>query len=282
VVAVGQVIGKADSTGNSSGPHLHLTLKRDGTTQRRETNYPKDIIDPTPFMVWPEEDAQEHSKAAAPIPWAAGRALIGAHGRLGGPMEEADIVLVAEARLEAIKLSLTETRETIERLQAINPGILLATRVTADLSGDELTPERFLATVGPDLGRHYVRIRTGDPQEIPICRWKGGGVAGEEERNSMVGTEGRGLHPQELPDARLGVPGSSGTIAGQRADWSEFWTRRRRRSGIGLGRDQLCVDRSRRWMPEGGCWLRSIAAAIPISCSASPNSTPRLPTWRPA
>jgi len=226
VVAVGQVIGKADSTGNSSGPHLHLTLKRDGTTQRRETNYPKDIIDPTPFMAWPEEDSQEHSKAAAPIPWAAGRALIGAHGRLGGPMEEADIVLVAEARLEAIKLSLAETRETIERLQAINPGILLATRVTADLSGDELTPERFVATVGPDLGRHYrLGIRHfeihGNPN-LQMEGWRrswGGGAEFDGWYRGVVASIRK-----SYPDARLGFPGLSpgGPIAGQRADWSEF------------------------------------------------------------
>lgn len=48
-----QVIGKADSTGNSTGSHLHLTLKKDGATTRKETIYQGDVIDPTPFMVYP-------------------------------------------------------------------------------------------------------------------------------------------------------------------------------------------------------------------------------------
>jgi len=39
VVQGGQLLGLSDNTGNSSGAHLHLTLKRDGT-----------IIDPTPFL----------------------------------------------------------------------------------------------------------------------------------------------------------------------------------------------------------------------------------------
>ena len=46
-----QLIGLADSTGNSTGSHLHLTLKKDGATARGETKFKGDVIDPTPFMV---------------------------------------------------------------------------------------------------------------------------------------------------------------------------------------------------------------------------------------
>jgi hypothetical protein len=49
-VSAGDVIGEADSTGNSQGSHLHLTLKKQGATARGETRYPNDIIDPTPFL----------------------------------------------------------------------------------------------------------------------------------------------------------------------------------------------------------------------------------------
>ncbi|MGD8822222.1 MAG: M23 family metallopeptidase, partial [Anaerolineales bacterium] len=52
-VKAGQVIGLADTTGATVASHLHLTLKLEGATKRGETKYPKDIIDPTPFMVWP-------------------------------------------------------------------------------------------------------------------------------------------------------------------------------------------------------------------------------------
>lgn len=52
-------IGKADSTGNSFGHHLHLTLKQRGATRLglkqtlgsgKRVTYPSDIIDPTPYL----------------------------------------------------------------------------------------------------------------------------------------------------------------------------------------------------------------------------------------
>ena len=57
VVAGGDFLGKADSTGNvfpkdnpAIASHLHLTLYKDGATQRGETMQPYDIIDPTPYL----------------------------------------------------------------------------------------------------------------------------------------------------------------------------------------------------------------------------------------
>jgi hypothetical protein len=50
-VRAGDVIGLADNTGNSSGSHLHLTLKKKGATLANETIFMNDIIDPTPFLV---------------------------------------------------------------------------------------------------------------------------------------------------------------------------------------------------------------------------------------
>lgn len=50
MVQKGDYIGPADSTGNSTGSHLHFTLKKYGATASGETNFPKDIIDPTDFF----------------------------------------------------------------------------------------------------------------------------------------------------------------------------------------------------------------------------------------
>ena len=49
-VAAGAIIGYSGNTGNSTAPHLHLTLKRDGATAAGETVFSGDIVDPTPFL----------------------------------------------------------------------------------------------------------------------------------------------------------------------------------------------------------------------------------------
>ena len=49
-VKAGQLIGLSGNTGNSFGAHLHLTLKKDGATRAGETNYPYDIVDPSPYL----------------------------------------------------------------------------------------------------------------------------------------------------------------------------------------------------------------------------------------
>lgn len=51
VVKAGQQIGLAGSTGNSTGPHLHLNLKRKGASAAGLTKRPDDLIDPTPYLV---------------------------------------------------------------------------------------------------------------------------------------------------------------------------------------------------------------------------------------
>lgn len=44
-VEAGDLIGRGGNTGNSSGPHLHLTLKH-----APSAIYPWDIVDPTPYL----------------------------------------------------------------------------------------------------------------------------------------------------------------------------------------------------------------------------------------
>lgn len=48
MVEAGSVLGLADSTGNSRGPHLHFSLKKSGSTDK---NWPYNLIDPTPYLL---------------------------------------------------------------------------------------------------------------------------------------------------------------------------------------------------------------------------------------
>jgi murein DD-endopeptidase MepM/ murein hydrolase activator NlpD len=73
-VRAGERIGLADSTGNSTGSQLHLTLKKDGATAAGLTLYPGDIIDPSPYLMLPAQ--QPVPQIASPI-WNPGRCLIG-------------------------------------------------------------------------------------------------------------------------------------------------------------------------------------------------------------
>jgi murein DD-endopeptidase MepM/ murein hydrolase activator NlpD len=223
VVTTGQVVGKADSTGNSSGAHLHLTLKRDGATERGETTYPKDILDPTPFLVWPD---QVGGKSLTDYDWPAGKCLVGVHGRIGGGLEEADLLALAQARPEAVKLSMGETKETIDRLRASNPGMFLMARLTADFSGEAVPASGFLAMAEPEVGRLYrLGLRYFEVHANPNLQvegwqrsWAGGGEFAAWFREVVESLRG------SYPEARFGFPGLSagGLIPGQREDAMHF------------------------------------------------------------
>ncbi|HEY47251.1 MAG TPA: M23 family metallopeptidase [Anaerolineae bacterium] len=223
IVQAGQVIGLADSTGASVGSHLHLTLKRDGATDREETDFPKDILDPTPFLVWPEFVT---AKSIEAYPWSAGRCLIGAHGRVGGPLEEDDIEAIKEARLEAVKLDQTETTETVKRLLEINPGMFLAVRMTSDFSSAPISAKSFVAEVEPEMGRFYgLGIRYFEIHTNPNLQsegwersWSGGKEFSRWFRDVV------GQLKAVFPAACFGFPGLSHgeSVSGWREDGERF------------------------------------------------------------
>lgn len=65
-VRTGQVLGLAGLTGNTTGPHLHLTLKRAG---ENAPGYPHNIINPTPFLqplIEPDQDDATYLRDTVP------------------------------------------------------------------------------------------------------------------------------------------------------------------------------------------------------------------------
>jgi murein DD-endopeptidase MepM/ murein hydrolase activator NlpD len=222
-VEAGQVIGKADSTGASTGAHLHLTLKRDGATERQETEYPKDVIDPTPYLVWPDAYT---SKSMPGQEWTPGKCLIGAHGRVAEFLEEDDLALISEARLEAVKLEMCETKKNIERLRVINPAMFLAVRLTVDFSSDPVPADNFLARVEKDVGRLYrLGLRYFEVHVNPNLQfegWQRSWRDGTEFSRWFIEVVSQLKH--SYPKARFGFPGLSpgGMLSGWRADAEQF------------------------------------------------------------
>jgi len=222
-VKAGQVIGLADSTGASTGSHLHLTLKRDGATERGETTYPKDILDPTPFMVWPEGS---YRKSIESLSWAAGRCLIGAVARADGPLTDEDLEVIKLARLEAVKLHLKDSDESIRALRDIRPGMLIMVRAGADFSRDPVGPEQFVAQIEADLERfHELGVREVELHANPNLQfagwnrsWKDGIEFGEWFLEVL------GRLKKRFPEFRFGFPGLAPGpgVPGWQADSSLF------------------------------------------------------------
>lgn len=216
-VQAGQVLGKADSTGASTASHLHFTLKQDHSTETRKTDYPKDIIDPTPFMVWPEvskksfEPAEPHSSC-----------LIGAHGRIGGELQEHDFQSIQRARLECIKIEQHEPEQSILQLHRIAPDLLILAQVSTEFSTASISPSRFVAEVREDTGRLYgLGVRHFEIHRNPNLQsegwmrsWTNGGEFGKWFVQVVKALRGA------FPEAQFGFPGLSpgAWLTGKRAE----------------------------------------------------------------
>ncbi|MFQ5943496.1 MAG: M23 family metallopeptidase [Anaerolineales bacterium] len=220
-VEAGQVIGAADSTGASVGSHLHLSLKQDHATDTAQTNYPKDIIDPTEFLVWP--DSVWRKSIAS---WAPGKCLVGAHGRVGEALGEDDLRLIEAARLEALVIDLYEHADTLARLRELRPAMFLMARLTTDFGENPVSPRQFASILQKGIDNLYGQ----DVRYFEVCpnpnlqsegwgrSWSGGAGFGDW----FVEATGR-LHDR-FPDAQLGFPGLSpgALVSGKREDQFHF------------------------------------------------------------
>jgi murein DD-endopeptidase MepM/ murein hydrolase activator NlpD len=216
-VSAGQILGKADSTGASTASHLHFTLKKDLSTETRETNYPKDIIDPTPFMVWPEV-----AKKSIEIEEPKSACLIGAHGRVGESLHEHDYQSIQDARLECLKTEQNESEESLKRLQRIAPDLLLMVQITTDFSKESISPSRFIAEVQENTARLYgLGVRHFELHRNPNLQSEGW------MRSWANGSEFGDWYTQVLkalraafPAAQFGFPGLSpgDSVTGKRAE----------------------------------------------------------------
>ena len=220
-VRAGDLIGLANSTGNSTGHHLHLTLKKEGATAAGLTTYPRDIIDPTPFLVSPDELPAPPSDV-----WPYDHVLVGLHGRADGPMQEPDWGVVETARVEALKLSSSAAPEDVARAWRINSDMFIMVRLFADFRNRVVRAADFARWVEPDMQRFYDQgVRYYEVHNEPNLTPEGYGTSWRDGRGfGEWFVEVMGLLKAKFPEARFGWPGLSPGPAtpGMRSDEEAF------------------------------------------------------------
>lgn len=222
-VKTGDEIGLAGSTGNSARSHLHLVLKKDGATRAGLTDYPGDIIDPTPFL---DERPEYHPAHWRPDWWPYERPLLGLHARIGGPMEEADWAVVREVGVEALKFDCTAASGDIDRARTINPDMFVLVQISTRFDLRPLSARAFVARVRENVRRYYEQgVRFFEVHDEPNLTVQGYGTSwrsGEEFGDWFLDVVGR--LRAEFPEARFGWPGLSAapTTSGIRVDHRAF------------------------------------------------------------
>ena len=225
-VVSGAVIGKANSTGNSSGDHLHLTLKKEGATAAGLTTYPRDILDPTPYLDWPGTDGS--AAGAVSYPWPPALCLVGLHGRADGPLQDADYTAINTARIEAVKLLTTAQPANVDRLRADNPRVFILMRLFASFDGRVVRSDEFANWMQSEMGPFYDRgVRYFEIHNEPNLRpegWTQSWANGAEFGAWFLDVRQR--LKQAYPEALFGYPGLSpgDSIDGLRANALDFLT----------------------------------------------------------
>lgn len=223
-VKAGELIGKADTTGATTGAHLHLTLKKDGATAKKETKYPKDVIDPTPFMVLPDRSQSRGAKGIGS--WPDGICLLGAHLRVGSDVRASDIQVASRAGLQAVRVELTTSVESVHEIRRVLPEALILVRAALAESDPTLSPTRYVRAVQQDIARHHQEgIRQFEligPANLQTEGWNRIWRDGTEFSDFLLEVFGR--LRDRWPDIELGFPGLSpgGYLSGWRADSERF------------------------------------------------------------
>jgi murein DD-endopeptidase MepM/ murein hydrolase activator NlpD len=267
-VAAGQVLGKADSTGASTGAHLHFTLERDGATARKETTYPKDVLDPTPFMVWPDGS---HKKSLPELVWPAGRCLVGGAASDGSALAAPDLEMVRTAKLEAVQITASETPENIASLRQIRPGMLLVARLSVDVSGGAIAPKDFVRLAkdnvlrASEAGVRYFEIG-GEPnlQSGGWGRsWQTGREFGDWFKEVVAGLK------RIARQAQFGFPGLApgGDVVGWREDAERFLVDAQ---SAAAGADWVGIDFF--GGPPTTGWEKRLAQLLALYRAAFPNT----------
>lgn len=225
-VKAGQPVGLAGATGSAGIDQLRFVLTQAGATAARRTGFPRDILDPTPFLEWPADASRPATVSV--YPWPPGYCLVGMHGRADGTLEAADYTAAGQARVEAVKLLSTAQGSDVDQLRALNPRVFVMVRMYASFNGRHISSADFASWMKGDLAPFYSRgVRFfevhNEPNLVPEG-WTQSWNDGRGFGSWFVDVVNR-LRPV-FPEARFGFPGLSpgGAIPGLRAAALDFLT----------------------------------------------------------
>jgi len=158
--------------------------------------------------------------------------LIGLHGRSDGEMQEADVRLVRDSRMEAVKLTSHATHLSVRTMYRFNPGLFVMLRPIMRFHDDNrprtISPAQFVAETTSDLQRMFDEnpniqyIEVHNEPNLTIEGLGGYWKNGVEFANWF--NETVRLFRQRWPDKKYGFPGLSPgpAISGLRQELKQF------------------------------------------------------------
>lgn len=252
VVKAGDLIGLADSTGNSATSHLHLTLKREGATTAGLTSFPGDIVNPWPYL-------EKDEPGEVVDGWLPEHCLVGVNSRVGGAMAEEDWDALERARAEALLLQAdSATVEDVTRMRSISSDAYIVVGLPLSDVTRPISARSFASSAVQRLRQCYdagvVDVELGYEPNV---------VAGGLGVNWMSGAEfatwfceAVNWLRQDLPEIRIGFPGLSpgATAGGLRAESLTFLEEAESAMEVAdwIGVHCFWSDESGVFSPEGG------------------------------
>lgn len=233
-VTGGQLIGKADNTGNSFGSHLHLTLKH---PDHPADGYPHGISDPTPYAMAIAPEAFDDDPPPIIPPPIQSNPAFGIHLSADGYNMGGDLSMLTVIKPQSIKVLSSfnphDIRETLNYSFVGEWRESWVVRAFLDFGGRNIRPEQFLTdTLGDvertlsildEFGRDYIVELHNEPNLI--AEGYGTAWASATKFNEWYLTT-LSLYRGALPGVRFAFPGLSpgGAIAGVRpAGHREFY-----------------------------------------------------------
>ncbi|MCA9938393.1 MAG: M23 family metallopeptidase [Anaerolineales bacterium] len=145
-VAIGQPIGVAGTTGNSTGIHLHLNLQHIGHGLPGYVE--PDVVDPLPFI-----REGRRVGAGAIVQPVNGQALFGLHATADPRIAPGEADVFSTARVDLVKILSNLDPQSIRDLMAARPAARWIVRAFLDFGGRNISPQQFVTDTLPDTRR---------------------------------------------------------------------------------------------------------------------------------